>query len=182
MEPWSGRKPAFLLASMNRLDRIREIAERVATSEGLELVEVEFNDRGPQAVLRIFMDKPTGISLGDCQTVSEQVGAILDVEDLIAHRYTLEVSSPGLDRKLVKPADYQRFAGRQVKLLLKVPREGRRRFRGQILGIEDGTVQMQTADGQMISLDYNEIERANLVVEFGKSPVRQPSKQGRTEG
>lgn len=163
---WSGRKPTFLLVGMERLDRVREIAERVATSEGLELVEVEFLSRGPKAVLRIFLDKPGGITLSDCQMVSEQVGAILDVEDLIEQSYTLEVSSPGLDRKLLKPADYQRFAGRRVKVLLKAPREGRRRFRGKLLGLENETVQVETDEGQVVSIAYDEIAKANLVVEF----------------
>ncbi len=152
---------------MERLERIREIAERVATSEGLELVDVEFFPRGSRPTLRIFLDKPAGITHRDCQAVSEQVGAILDVEDLIARSYTLEVSSPGLDRKLVKPSDYQRFAGRPVRLVLKAPREGRRRFGGRLLGMENETLQVELEDGQVIRLDYREIEKANLVVEFG---------------
>ena len=160
---------------MGLLDRLREIAERVAASEGLELVEVEFRPQGPQSVLRIFLDREGGVSLRDCETVSEQMSAILDVEDLIAHRYTLEVSSPGLDRKLLKPADYQRFAGRQVKLALKVPREGNRHFQGRLLGMEDETVRLETGEGQVASFAYNEIEKANLVVEFGKgSPGSRP--------
>ena len=151
---------------MDRLERIREIAERVANSEGLELVEVEFLSRGPTAVLRIFLDKPGGITLGDCQTVSEQVGTILDVEDFIAQSYTLEVSSPGLDRKLVKPADYRRFAGRRVKVLLKAPRDGQRRFRGKLLGLLEDNIQVETDEGQVVSLGFDEIAKANLVAEL----------------
>ena len=161
-----GEKPTFLLAVMDRLERIREIAERVANSEGLELVEVEFLSRGPTAVLRIFLDKPGGITLGDCQTVSEQVGTILDVEDFIAQSYTLEVSSPGLDRKLVKPADYRRFAGRRVKVLLKAPRDGQRRFRGKLLGLLEDNIQVETDEGQVVSLGFDEIAKANLVAEL----------------
>lgn len=157
------------VAKMDRLERIREVAERVATSEGLELVEVEYLGRSPSAILRIFLDKPGGISIGDCQNVSQQVGAILDVEDLIDRSYTLEVSSPGLDRKLLKPADYQRFAGRLVKIVLQGPRQGPRRFRGRLLGMVDGKVQVDTGDGQVVQLEYSEIEKANLVVEFGKA-------------
>ena len=174
----SGRKPTFLLAvhlsaqywrNMERLERIREIAERVATSEGLELVDVEFKGSGPGSVLRIFLDKPGGITVGDCQSVSHQVGAILDVEDFISTSYTLEVSSPGLDRKLVKPADYQRFSGKLVKLALRGPRQGPRRYRGRLLGMEDNQVRIDTGDGQVVQVDYNDIEKANLVVEFGKT-------------
>jgi len=153
---------------MEWLERIREIAERVANSEGMELVDVEFRGHGPGAILRIFLDKPGGITVGDCQSVSHQVGAILDVEDFINQSYTLEVSSPGLDRKLIKPSDYQRFAGRLVKLLLRAPRQGARRYQGRLLGTEHEKVAVDTGNGQVIQFDYNEIERANLVVEFGK--------------
>ena len=148
------------------MDRIREIADRVAASEGMELVDVEFVGRGRNPVLRIFLDKPGGITLGDCELVSGQVSAILDVEDFLPASYTLEVSSPGLDRRLVKPADYARFAGKQVKLVLKAPREGRRRFCGRLRGIEDGRIQLEEENGQVLGFDYAEIQKANLVVEL----------------
>ena len=153
---------------MGLLDRVREIAERVAASEGLELVEVEFRDRGPRSVLRIFVDRLAGVTLQDCEMVSRQVSTILDVEDVMAHRYTLEVSSPGLDRKLLKPADYNRFAGRQVKVVLKAPCAGDRHFQGRLLGMEDETVRVETAGGQVASIAYDQIESATLVVEFGR--------------
>lgn len=163
----SGRKPTFLLGGrMDPLDRIREIADRVAVAEGMELVDVEFAGRGQNAVLRIFLDKPGGITLRDCEQVSGQVGAILDVEDFIPSRYTLEVSSPGLDRRLVKPADYERFAGKQIKLVLKTPRDGRRGFRGRLRGILDGRVQLEEETGQVVGFDFAEIQKANLVVEL----------------
>ena len=151
---------------MDQLSRIREIADRIAAAEGMELVDVEFVGRGPNAILRIFLDKPDGVTLGDCERVSRQVGAVLDVEDFISARYTLEVSSPGLDRRLVKPADFERFAGRQVKLVLKAPRAGRRRFRGMLRGVQEGTIQLDEENGQKIGFDYAEIEKANLVVEW----------------
>lgn len=157
---------------MEQLAQIREIAERVATSEGLELVDVEYLGRGPNAVLRIYIDKPGGITIGDCQNVSQQVGALLDVEDLMSRSYTLEVSSPGLDRKLLKPADYQRFAGKLAKVVLRGSRQGQRRFQGRLLGIQDELIRLDTGDGQVVELDWNEIEKANLVVEFGAVPKR----------
>ena len=158
---------------MDQLSRIREIADRVATAEGLELVDVELVGRGRNAILRIFLDKPGGVTLRDCQMMSVQVGAILDVEDFIEDRYTLEVSSPGLNRKLVKPSDYERFAGRQIKLVLKAPREGRRRFRGRLLGVQDGVIRLETENQQVIGFDFSEIEQANLVVEL---PFGSPTK------
>ncbi len=151
---------------MERIGRIREIADRVAVAEGLELVDVEFVGRGRGAVLRIFIDKPGGISVPDCELVSAQVGAILDVEDVIPDRYTLEVSSPGLDRRLVKPADYERFAGKRIKLVLKVPHQGRRRFRGMLRGIRDGRIQLEKENGETIGIEYAEVQKANLVFEW----------------
>jgi len=156
---------------MELVGRIREIADRVASAEGLELVDVEFVGRGRNTVLRIFLDKPGGVSLRDCERVSGQVGAILDVEDFIPSSYTLEVSSPGLDRPLVKPADYERFAGKRIKLVLRSPHEGRRRFHGLLRGIRNGTVELEEENGSVVGLDYGEIQKANLVFEFGK-PAR----------
>ncbi len=165
-----GGSPLFYWGRMSLLERIREIVDHVANSEGMELVDVELHGRGPSATLRIFLDKPAGITHKDCRVVSQQVGALLDVEDMIEDRYTLEVSSPGLERKLVKPGDYQRFAGRRINLALKAAREGRRRFRGLLLGMEQETVRMDIGDGQVMSFEYDEIERANLVAEFFGRP------------
>lgn len=151
---------------MELIGRIREIADRVAVAEGLELVDVELVGRGRNAVLRIFLDKPGGITLRDCERVSRQVGAILDVEDVIPNRYTLEVSSPGLDRRLVKPADYERFAGKRIKLALKTPLAGRRRFHGTLRGILDGRIQLEEDNGETIEIEHGEIEKANLVIEL----------------
>ncbi len=172
---------------MEQLERIREIAGRVAASEGLELVEVEFLGSGPAAVLRIFIDKPAGtagldppagVTINDCQNVSRQVGTILDVEDFIASSYTLEVSSPGLDRRLSKPADFERFAGSIVKVVLKRPRPEPepvpRRFQARLLGMEAGRVIVDTGNGHVLQLELDEIEKANLVVDFG--PKTKPGK------
>ena len=147
---------------MGVLERFRKIADRVATSEGMELVEVEFLGRGRQSVLRIFLDKPGGITHRDCQIVSEQVGAILDVEDFIPNSYTLEVSSPGLDRKLLKPADYQRFAGQRIKVRLKAAQQGHRRLEGRLLGIEAETIRLDTGNGEIASFGYADVKKAKI--------------------
>jgi len=163
---------------MSRLDRvifrIREIAERVAVSEGIELVDVEVHGRGPGTVVRIFLDKPGGITHGDCQTVSRQVGTILDIEDLMDARYTLEVSSPGLERRLVKPEDYQRFAGHKLKLLLRSDRNGQRRFEGRLLGLDEGNVRVEIEGGGVLLVAPGEIEKANLAPEYAKELTRKP--------
>src|SRR6201995_147652 len=107
--------------------KIEEIARRVAEPEGLEVVEVEVKGGGAHRFVRISIDKPAGVSHADCESVSQQVGTILDVEDVVpGGRYTLEVSSPGVERKLVKPQDYQRFQGKKVKISLRDAVEGRR--------------------------------------------------------
>ena len=150
------------------LERIRAIAERVAGSEGLELVAAEWAGGPGRGVLRLTIERPVGgVSHNDCQSVSEQVGAILDVEDLVPGRYILEVASPGLDRRLYRPADYERFRGRQVKVVLKRRREelGGRRFKGELEGLAEGRVRFRL-EGRDLEVPYEEIERANLVPEF----------------
>src|ERR1700686_130986 len=113
--------------------KIEEIAQQVAQAAGLELVEVEVKGGGNAKLVRIAIDKPEGVTHADCGLVSEKVGAILDAEDMLPGHYTLEVSSPGLERKLLKPKDYQRFQGQKAKLTLRDPVEGRQGFAGQRL-------------------------------------------------
>jgi ribosome maturation factor RimP len=147
------------------LQKIRDAAERVARSEGLQVVDVEWKV-GRERFLRISIDKPEGISHKDCEAVSQQLSVILDVEDLVpGPRYTLEVSSPGLDRKLLKPADYERFVGRLAKVTLNEPVEEKKFFEGRLAGFADGMVKLQLKD-RVIELPYAAIRKANLVVEF----------------
>ena len=120
------------------IDKVREIAERVAASSGLEVVEVELRGGGKARMLRIVIDKPAGVTHEDCANVSREVGTILDVEDAIPGAYTLEVSSPGLDRKLIRPADYERFTGSRVKLTTQQPVNGNRHFEGRLESFEQG--------------------------------------------
>src|SRR5579871_848324 len=120
--------------------RIEEIAQRVAQSEGLELVEVEVKGGGHNQFVRISIDKPAGVSHADCEMVSQQVGTILDVEDVVPGHYTLEVSSPGVERKLLKPGDYQRFQGKKVRITLRQPVENQRHWEGILAGFSDGII------------------------------------------
>ena len=147
------------------LELIRAIAERVATSEGFYLVDVELKGGRANPLLRIYIDKPGGISHADCQLVSEQVGAILDVEDPFPGSYTLEVSSPGLDRKLVRPSDFTHFAGRRARLVLREPVEERRVFEGRLAGFEAGRVQLELGEGALKEFELPNISKAQLVVE-----------------
>src|SRR5580693_6459887 len=120
--------------------RIEEIAERVARSEGIEVVEVEVKGGGKNQFVRISIDKPDGVSHADCELISQQVGTILDVEDVVPGHYTLEVSSPGVERKLLKPNDYIRFQGKKAKIVLREPVEKQRHWEGTLAGLDEGTV------------------------------------------
>lgn len=148
------------------LERIRAIAERVATSEGFYLLDVELKGGRSNPLLRIYIDKPKGISHADCQLVSEQVSAILDIEDLFPGSYTLEVSSPGLDRKLVKPSDFSYFAGRRARLVLREPIEKQRVFEGRLAGIAGGRVRLDVGEGALREFEILNISKAHLVVEL----------------
>jgi ribosome maturation factor RimP len=155
------------------LGRIREAAERVARSEGLEIFDVEWKI-GKQRLLRVYLDRPPspgnpeggGISHKDCERVSEQLSVLLDVEDLVpGPSYVLEVSSPGLDRKLIKPGDYERFAGRLARIWLSEPVENQKYFEGRLAGYADGVVKLTVKDRE-INVPYAGIRKANLVVEL----------------
>jgi ribosome maturation factor RimP len=142
------------------------MAERVATSEGLALVDVELKGGRANSLLRIFIDKPGGTSHTDCQLVSEQLSAMLDVEDLFPGSYTLEVSSPGLDRKLVKPSDFVHFAGRRARLVLREPVASQKVLEGRLAGFEAGRVRLDLGEGGLKELELSNIQKARLVVEL----------------
>jgi ribosome maturation factor RimP len=147
------------------LSRIRDAAERAARAAGVEVVDVEWKV-GKQRFLRVYIDKPEGISHRDCQAVSEQMGVLLDVEDLVpGPRYVLEVSSPGLDRKLVRPEDFQRFAGRLARISTTEPVENQTFLEGRLGGFSDGRVKVEVK-GRMLEVPLAWIRKANLVVEI----------------
>jgi len=126
--------------------KITEITERVARSEGLEVVDVQLLGGGKQRVLRIYIDKPGGVSHADCELISQQVGTILDVEDVIpGGSYRLEVSSPGIERKLTKAQDFERFVGRKARVTLREPIENRRNWEGTLAGCSGDTVTLEPA-------------------------------------
>src|SRR5215510_299003 len=121
------------------LDHVRAIAERVAASLGVEVVEIEMRGGGKSRMLRIFIDKPGGVTHEDCASLSREVSTILDVEDAVpGGSYLLEVSSPGLDRKLVRPADFERFQGSRVKLTTRDAVNGNRHFEGRLEHFDGG--------------------------------------------
>src|SRR5262247_556979 len=121
-------------------ERVRELAEQAAIDHGVELVHAEVAGPDNRPVVRVFIDRPGGVTHDDCAEVSEQLGTVLDVEDFIHAAYTLEVSSPGLERGLYKRSDYERFAGSQAKMKTRQPIDGQRNFRGRLLGVEGDDV------------------------------------------
>lgn len=147
--------------------KVRAVAERVGAGEGLEIVDVELLGGGRNRVLRIFIDKPGGVSHSDCELVSRDVGTILDVEDIVpGGRYTLEVSSPGLERKLTKPADFERFLGQKARIVLKSPVENQRRWEGVLAGFADGVITLEPSSGKVLRIGLDQVEKANLKFEW----------------
>ena len=145
--------------------RVREIAERVAEERGLELVHVEVAGGARSPIVRIFIDKPGGVTHEDCSEVSLHVGTVLDVEDFIHSAYTLEVSSPGLERGLYKREDYERFAGRLAKLRTRQPVGGQRNFRGRIVGVEGDDVAFEDKTNGRVLVPLETVVKANLEVD-----------------
>lgn len=150
------------MAASSIAARVRKIAEQVAIDHGVELVQVEVAGPDNRPIVRIFIDKPNGVTHEDCSEVSFHVGTVLDVEDFIHASYTLEVSSPGLERGLYKPADYDRFAGSPAKLKTRNPVGGQRNFRGLLLGIEDGDVLIDDRTSGRVRVPFESITKANL--------------------
>jgi ribosome maturation factor RimP len=147
-------------------ERVQELAERVAIDHGLELVHAEVAGPENKPIVRVFIDKPHGVTHDDCSDVSLHLGTILDVEDFIHASYTLEVSSPGLERGLYKRADYERFAGSDAKLKTRQPIEGQRNFRGRILGVDENDVLFEDRTNGRVRIPFDIITKANLEVDL----------------
>ena len=168
---------------------MREIADRVAASSGLEVLEIEFRGSGKARMLRVFLDKPgtgndplAGVTHGDCVNFSREFGTILDVEDAVpGESYTLEVSSPGLDRKLTKPSDFTRFTGSRIKVMTKNPVNNNRFFEGRLESFAEGRLRLDTNvaskksrkkmganadEGRKLEIEFANVEKANLVPEI----------------
>jgi ribosome maturation factor RimP len=184
------------MADRNReaiTEKVREVAERVGASEGIEIVDVEFLGGGHSRVLRIFIDRPApsiqtlasptpatpieatgtthgapqGVTHADCEFISHQVGTILDVEDVIpGQEYTLEVSSPGVERKLTKPREFERFVGHKVKIVLRQPVENQRQWIGALKSFTQGMITIEPAPGKSVQFPFDQIEKANLKFEW----------------
>jgi ribosome maturation factor RimP len=163
------------------LERLRAIAERVARDQGLEVFDVQLRRESVGWVLRVILDRHSpfdaaplqpgvpvqgGVGIDDCQRVSHELSAILDVEDVVDQKYLLEVSSPGLDRPLRHAADYQRFTGRKARFVLHEPIDGQKLLIGRLKGVEDEAVLLEGGRGQVHRIPVSAIARARLEVEF----------------
>lgn len=153
------------------VDRVSLLAENLLTPQGMELVDIEYKREGRHMVLRLFVDRAGGITLDDCALVSRELSEILDVEDFISEIYTLEVSSPGLNRPLKKESDYERYQGRLVKvktyeLVADEAGNMRKTFLGDLGGLVDGVVILNLREGQIARIPFDKIAKANLEFEF----------------
>jgi ribosome maturation factor RimP len=154
----------FFMANAKSLliEQIEQIAAPVLAEHAAELVDLQFVHEHGQWILRFFLDKENGITLDDCAVISEHVGRILDATDVIKQRYSLEVSSPGINRPLKKEADYQRFLGERVDVTLYAPLNGRRHFKGKLQSVSAGVVVLEAEPQQVFALPLADVAKANL--------------------
>jgi ribosome maturation factor RimP len=145
--------------------QVEQVAEALVVSEGMELVDLEYRREGPRWMLRLFIDKEGGVTINDCARISRELGDLLDVKDVIPQAYVLEVSSPGLNRRIRKKEDFSRFVGQKVQIWLVSPKDGRRKIVGDLVGVEGEEVVLTAAEGRF-SVALTDIAKANLVYEF----------------
>jgi len=148
--------------------RVQELAEQVAIDRGLELVHIEVAGPENKPIVRVFIDKPNGVTHDDCSEVSLHLGTVLDVEDFIHASYTLEVSSPGLERGLYKRSDFERFAGSDAKMKTRQPIDGQRNFRGRLLGVDGSDVLFEDRTNGKVRIPLDLITKANLEVDVSE--------------
>ena len=147
--------------------KIQEIADRVGSDAGIEIVNVELLGGGGARVLRIVIDKPEGVTHADCEYISQHVGTILDVEDVIPGAgYKLEVSSPGVERKLTKPREFERFVGQKVKVVLRQPVENQKHWVGSLKSFAEGIITLEPSPGRSVQFPLDQVEKANLKFEW----------------
>lgn len=154
---------------MSKIDqvtrKVAELIEPILEAMGFELVDVEYLSRHKKWVLLIYMDKDTGVTVNDCARVSGEIADLIDVKGIIEHEYTLEVSSPGLNRPLKKEKDFVWAIGKKIKMSVTVPQEGRRNFTGYLSDFQDQTLYLKTESGDVV-LPWRNVAKANLVYEF----------------
>src|SRR5256885_7721533 len=153
------------MQSSSVAERINKVAEQAAIDHGVELVHAEVAGPEGHPIVRVFIDKPGGVTHDDCSDMSTQIGTVLDVDDFIHSAYTLEVSSPGIERGLYKLADYERFAGSQAKIKTRVVIENQRNFRGRIAGLKGDSVVFDDRTSGRVTIPFDSIAKASLEVD-----------------
>jgi ribosome maturation factor RimP len=149
------------------LDKITSLGEQAALGTGIEIVEIQLRGSGKARLLRVFIDKPEGVTHGDCELISQRLGEILDAQDVIpGEGYTLEVSSPGVERKLSKPRDFERVVGQKIRLSLHEPIEGQQRLEGKLTGFADGSLSLEISPEHTIQIPLEQVQKANLKFEW----------------
>jgi ribosome maturation factor RimP len=149
------------------VNRITELGEQAAQGTPIEIVEIELKGGGKARLLRVYIDKPGGVTHGDCEIISERLGNLLDQDDTIpGESYTLEVSSPGVERKLTRPRDFERVIGQKVRIATREPIEGSKRLEGKLTGFASGTLELELAPDHLVRVPLEQVEKANLKFEW----------------
>ncbi len=149
------------------LARLNILGEQAASGTGIDIAEIELRGGGKARLLRVYIDKPGGVTHQDCQLISTRLGALLDEEDTIpGEGYTLEVSSPGVDRALKKPRDFERVVGKKVKVALREPIAGQRWLEGMLAAFADDTLEIETAPSERLRIPLDQVQKANLKFEW----------------
>ena len=149
------------------LIKLTELGDRAAAGTGIEIVEIELRGAGKSRLLRVYIDKPSGVTHGDCELISERFGSLLDQEDAVpGESYTLEVSSPGVERKLSRPRDFERVIGQKVRVVVRNPIEGQTRFEGRLAGFANQTLEIEIAPTRSVQIPLDQVQKANLKFEW----------------
>jgi|SRR5437868_8198613 len=149
------------------LEKLTELSERAVTGTGIDIAEVQLRGAGKARLLRVYIDKPGGITHADCELISGRLGRLLDEEDAVpGDSYTLEVSSPGVERKLSQPRDFQRVVGQKIRLAVRDPIEGQTRLEGKLALFAEGILHVEISPGQRVQVPLEQVQKANLKFEW----------------
>jgi len=146
--------------------QITELAEKTASSMKMEVVLVEIKNEGGRIIVRVYIDKPRGVTLEDCEQFSRRFSTTMDVEDFVHSAYVLEVSSPGVNRPLVKEADFKKYTGENARIRSRLPINGQRNFKGRIVNVTEGRVTFESAPDKQVVIACADIEKANLIADL----------------
>jgi ribosome maturation factor RimP len=149
------------------IQRITELSEQAARGTNLEIAEIQLRGAGKSRLLRVYIDKPGGVTHADCELISQKLGELLDVEDAVpGEGYTLEVSSPGLDRNLSKPRDFERVVGQKIRVGVQEPIEGQKWFEGKLARLADGVLELETGPERTVRVPLGQVQKAKLKFEW----------------